>query len=281
MWFSPQPLLSLRSAPPLARNSSGAAPKKIHQSRIVAETGPWWQEILNVLDREIILASVLSFGSHVTFPAVASFLVLYARELGIDNIGWFYVVSGITSILCSSAVGQGFRQDRPAPRLARVFCSPNYRTTDARLCFRAHRFDDFRRALYGGIGHEQLDHLGHRHGAGQTRTTRRAMATFSIALPLSNGVGALDLRQFGAIDRLFLDVSCRRGHCRRRFAGYDGQPCAPEVEEKELRGLITQWLRESLSASPALFSIVLVRRDRGRVLTRTRSRTRWPSRPRP
>ena len=74
------------------------APQPIHNRHAVS-SAPWWQEILNVLDREIILASVLSFGSHITFPAVASFLVLYAQEIGIENIGWFYVASGATSLL--------------------------------------------------------------------------------------------------------------------------------------------------------------------------------------
>jgi hypothetical protein len=43
-------------------------PKKIHNPH-AATLGHWWQEILNVLDREIILASALSFGpSHHTSP---------------------------------------------------------------------------------------------------------------------------------------------------------------------------------------------------------------------
>src|SRR5258706_4891931 len=81
------------------------APPPQHDRRAVP-MGSWWREILNVLDREIILASVLSFGSHVTFPAMASFLGLYARQLGIANIAWFYVVSGTTSILARPILGK-------------------------------------------------------------------------------------------------------------------------------------------------------------------------------
>src|SRR6185295_17736907 len=84
---------------------SRRAPQPAHDRRTVL-SGPWWREILSVLDREIILASVLSFFSHVTFPAVASFLVLYARDIGVDNIAWFYAVSGTTSILARPMLGK-------------------------------------------------------------------------------------------------------------------------------------------------------------------------------
>ncbi|MBM4297579.1 MAG: MFS transporter, partial [Deltaproteobacteria bacterium] len=80
-------------------------PKKIASPHAV-QSASWWREILTVLDREIILASILSFASHVTFPALASFIVLYARELAIDNLGWFFVVSGATSLLSRPLLGK-------------------------------------------------------------------------------------------------------------------------------------------------------------------------------
>ena len=95
------------------------APKTNRNPQAV-DAAPWWREILNILDREIILASVLSFFSHVTFPAVASFLVLYACDIGVDNIGWFYAVSGTTSILARPILGKV--SDNIGRRRALVAC---------------------------------------------------------------------------------------------------------------------------------------------------------------
>jgi MFS family permease len=84
----------MRRLPPRTQNS--AAPP----------LDPWWREILNVLDREIILASLLSFLSHVNFPALASFIVLYAQEAAINNLGWFFVASGLTSLVSRPVLGK-------------------------------------------------------------------------------------------------------------------------------------------------------------------------------
>ena len=152
---------------------------------------PWWREIVNVLDREIILASVLSFGSHVTFPAVASFLVLYAREIGIDNIGWFYVATGTTSLLARPILGRV--SDRIGRRRALLAC---FILQAAALIVLA-----FASSLAGLIIPGTLYMVGLAMASAttlaiameQAKPARRgrAMATFSIALPLSNGVGAL------------------------------------------------------------------------------------------
>jgi MFS family permease len=72
------------------------APQPTHNRHTVS-SAPWWREILNVLDREIILASVLSFGSHVTSGG-GEFLVLYEGNSH-RNIGWFYVASGHEPLL--------------------------------------------------------------------------------------------------------------------------------------------------------------------------------------
>jgi MFS family permease len=65
----------------------------------------WWREILKLPEKEIMLASGLLFGLHLSVPAVAGFLVLYAREIGIENFAWYYVVSGATSLIARPLLG--------------------------------------------------------------------------------------------------------------------------------------------------------------------------------
>jgi MFS family permease len=153
--------------------------------------GPWWQEILSVLDREIILASVLSFMSHVTFPAVASFLVLYARELAINNIGWFYVVSGATSILARPLLGKV--SDRIGRGRALLACFILETIGLVMLAFAGNLFAlIISGALYMlGLAMSSSTTLAIAMEQAKPERRGRAMATFSIALPLSNGVGAL------------------------------------------------------------------------------------------
>jgi MFS family permease len=166
------------------------APKKVH-AHAGAELGSWWKEILNVLDREIILASVLSFSSHVTFPAVASFLVLYARELGIDKIGWFYVASGATSILSRPLLGKV--SDNIGRGRALLAC---FVLQTLSLIILAHAAGLITLIVAGalymiGLAMSSSTTLAIAMEQAKPERRGRAMATFSIALPLSNGVGAL------------------------------------------------------------------------------------------
>ena len=166
------------------------APKKLHNPHS-ADAGPWWLEILNVLDREIILASVLSFFSHVTFPAVASFLVLYAREIGVDNIGWFYVVSGTTSILARPLLGKV--SDRIGRGRALLACFILQAAALITLAYAANLIAlMISGALYMiGLAMSSSTTLAIAMEQAKPERRGRAMATFSVALPLSNGVGAL------------------------------------------------------------------------------------------
>jgi MFS family permease len=164
--------------------------KPVHKRQEVS-SAPWWREILNVLDREIILASVLSFGSHVTFPAVASFLVLYARELGIDNIGWFYVATGTTSLLARPLLGKV--SDRIGRGRALLACFVFQAVALMALAF---AFNLISLIIPGtlymlGLAMASATTLAIAMEQAKPERRGRAMATFSVALPLSNGVGAL------------------------------------------------------------------------------------------
>jgi MFS family permease len=182
------------------------APKKIRHPE-AADAAPWWREILNVLDREIILASVLSFFSHVTFPAVASFLVLYAREIGIDNIGWFYAASGATSILARPLLGKV--SDKIGRRRALLACFILQTFALLLLAYAANLIALIVSGMLYMVGLAMSSSTTLAIAMEQAKPERRgrAMATFSVALPLSNGVGALicgSLIQWGGFYFMYL-----------------------------------------------------------------------------
>ena len=166
------------------------APQPAHDRRAVP-TGPWWREIGNVLDREIILASVLSFASHVTFPAVASFLVLYAGELRVDNLGWFFVASGTTSLLARPVLGKV--SDRIGRRRALIACFVFQAIALLSLAFASNLIGLMIPGMLYMVGLAMASATTLAIAMEQAKPERRgrAMATFSIALPLSNGIGAL------------------------------------------------------------------------------------------
>lgn len=156
-----------------------------------ADIGPWWKEILRVLDREIILASVLSFLSHVTFPALASFIVLYARDLRVDNLGWFFFVSGITSLLSRPLLGKV--SDRVGRGRALVACFILQTIALAGLALSTTLIALIVCGMLYMLGLAMASSTTLAIAMEQAAPERRgrAMGTFSIALPLSNGVGAL------------------------------------------------------------------------------------------
>jgi MFS family permease len=159
--------------------------------RSAVPPGPWWREILSVLDREIILASVLSFASHVTFPALASFLVLYAREIHIDNLGWFFVASGTTSLLSRPLLGKV--SDRIGRRRALIACFILQILALMSLANAANLTGLIIAGMLYMVGLAMASSTTLAIAMEQAKPERRgrAMGTFSIALPLSNGVGAL------------------------------------------------------------------------------------------
>jgi predicted MFS family arabinose efflux permease len=67
---------------------------------------PWWRQIIGISEREVLLPAALMFCNQLSFPALTSFIVLYAREISIDSIGSYFVVSGITSVLARPFLGR-------------------------------------------------------------------------------------------------------------------------------------------------------------------------------
>ena len=151
----------------------------------------WWREILNSLERDVLLASALLFCLHLSLPAVTSFLVLYARQIGIDNFGWYFVVTGMTSLLARPLLGLWSDKIGYARSVAAAFT----------LQIVAFGLLLVVTSLGGMLVSGVLYMMGNAIGGATTLALAmelskperrgRAMATFSLSFPLGNGVGAL------------------------------------------------------------------------------------------
>ena len=60
----------------------------------------------SLIERGVLLATALNLCSTLAAPSVMAFLPLYAQSLGIGNIGWFYVLAGVTSMLIRPVLGK-------------------------------------------------------------------------------------------------------------------------------------------------------------------------------
>jgi MFS family permease len=59
-----------------------------------------------LLDRRVLVATYLNLASTLAMPSAMAFMPLYGRSLGIENIGYFYVLSGVINIVIRPLLGQ-------------------------------------------------------------------------------------------------------------------------------------------------------------------------------
>jgi MFS family permease len=158
---------------------------------IPGESASWWREIIKVFDRDIVLAAALLFCLHVSLPAVTSFVVLFARELDIGGFGWFFVVTGITSLLSRPLLGRVSDRIGCGRSLVAAFA---LESTGLMLMPLVGNLAGITLAgvvymLGSAIGGSRILALAMEKAPPERRG--RAMASFSVSFPLSNGVGAL------------------------------------------------------------------------------------------
>jgi MFS family permease len=172
--------LLARQVPPAPRKTIGAEPAE-----------PWWREILRVFDRSMLLSISLLFTLHVSLPCFTSFVVLYARDLAIDHFGWYFVLTGATSMLARPLLGKLSDKIGCGRSLVVAFALESAALLVMPLA------NGLAGVMLGGalyfmgsaIGGARILALAIEHAPPDRRA--RAMASFTIAFPLSNGAGAL------------------------------------------------------------------------------------------
>jgi MFS family permease len=151
---------------------------------------PWWRKILNVFDRHIVLAAGLMVALHISLPCFSSFVVLYARERAVGNFAWYFVATGATSMVARPLLGT--LSDRIgagrsliiafALESAALLVMPFAATLPAFMIGGALYF------MGSAIGGARILALAIENAPAERRG--RAMASFSVAFPLSNSIGA-------------------------------------------------------------------------------------------
>ncbi len=166
------------------------APQAAHLSAPHKPTS-LWGEIFNILEADVLLPSALLFCVYLSVPTATSFVVLYAREIGIGNLGSYFVVSGAMSLLSRPLVGRVSDRIGRARSLAAGFtfqilalCLLTVVSTLAGLLMSGTLY-----VVGSAIGSSTTLALAMERAKPERRG--RAMATFSVAFPLGTGVGAL------------------------------------------------------------------------------------------
>ena len=151
----------------------------------------WWREIINVFDRHIVLAALLLFILNLSLPCLSSFVVLYARQLGIRQFGWYYVAIGLTSTLARPLLGRLSDQIGCGRSLLVAFGLETVALLFMPLVSTLAGIIVTGAVWYIGsaIGGARILALAIEQAPSERRG--RAMASFSVAFPLSNGTGAL------------------------------------------------------------------------------------------
>ena len=155
------------------------------------DNAKWWRELFRFVEPKILLPSVLLFWLNITWPAVINFIVLYARTIGIENLGIYFVVSGVTSLLARPLLGGA------SDRIGRGVCV----ALGFALQTSAMVLVVMVTTLAGIITAGALYMLGNAIGSSATlalameradpQRRGKAMATFSLSYPLAYGVGSL------------------------------------------------------------------------------------------
>jgi MFS family permease len=156
-----------------------------------ASSEPWWRDIINVFDRSIALPAVLLFTLNLSVPCLTSFFVIYAREIGITHFGWYFVVTGATSLIARPLLGRVSDKIGGARSLVAAF------TLETIGLLLLPVINNLAGAMLSGV----LYYMGAAIGGttifalaiekAPPERRGRAMASFSVSLPLSTGLGGL------------------------------------------------------------------------------------------
>ena len=175
-------VLGLPFAMVLARKTADAKPAPAPGDK--AERG-------GLIERGVLVATGMNLCSSLVMPSVMAFLPLYARSLGIDNIGLFYVIAGATSIVVRPLLGKKSDAMGRGPAIAIGLTS---QLTGLALIIAAR---DIEVILVGGffvaIGMAMISATSTALAMdlANPRSRGRSMATFSVSFQIGAGAGAM------------------------------------------------------------------------------------------
>jgi MFS family permease len=151
---------------------------------------PWWREIFHFIEPEILLPSMLLLWLNVSLPAITNFIILYARELKLSNFSAYFVVLGAASMLGRPLLGRLSDKIGRARSVASGFV----------LQILGLLLMTVVSSLVGVIISGVTYILGNAIGSSTTlalaveradpKRRGKQMATFSVAYPLSYGLGS-------------------------------------------------------------------------------------------
>ncbi len=156
-----------------------------------SDSSVWWRELFRFVEPDILLPSVLLFWLNLALPALMNFIVLYARAIGIENFGLYFIASGTTSLLARPLLG------RLSDRIGRGVSVAAGFTLQVTGLLLAATVSNLAGIIFAGVFYM----LGNAIGSSTTlalaveradpKRRGKAMATFSVAYPLSYGIGSL------------------------------------------------------------------------------------------
>jgi MFS family permease len=145
----------------------------------------------SVIERGVLLATALNLCASLVAPAVMAFLPLYARTLGIGNIGRFYVLAGTTNIVIRPLLGRKSDAVGRGPAIAAGLLSQLIglvlivTAQDITLILAGAVFFATGQSLIGATTTALAMDLANPLSRG------RAMATYSISYQIGAGAGAI------------------------------------------------------------------------------------------
>jgi MFS family permease len=164
---------------------------RVSRGAQVEQARPWWREVFHFVEPEIFLPSVLLLWLNLALPSMTNFIVLYARELAVGNFGIYFIICGITNLLARPGLGRLSDKIGRARSVAAGFMLQVLALSLITLV------SSLTGILIAGV----LYMLGNAIGSAtilalaveraDPRRRGKAMATFSVAYPLSYGVGSL------------------------------------------------------------------------------------------